>query len=152
MPSIQDPHARVQEWKRNSPLRVTRARASVAEVLLHHSEPLSAEVVFRLLLDKREDVSLGSVYRILKQMEDEGLVQRERQLSYGGYKAVYSIYCESKRDRAYWFCCDLCGRRQRVPDTLLAGQLLDAAALENYAMPAEIVVTARCGGCQPAEA
>lgn len=147
MPSISDPHARVQEWKRKSPLRVTRARVSVAEVLLHQSQPLSAEQVFRQLLDKGDDVSLGSVYRILKQLEDEGLAQRERQFSYGGYKAVYSIYGESSRDRAYWFCCDICGRRQRVPDTALAGQLLDAAALERYALPAQIVIAARCGDC-----
>lgn len=147
MPSISSPHARVQEWKRTSPLRVTRARANVAEVLLRQSQPLSAELVFRELLDRGDDVSLGSVYRILKQMEDEGLVQRERQLSYGGYKAVYSIYCEASRDRAYWFCCDLCGKRQRVPCTSLTSQLYDAAAMENYTLPAEIVVTARCGDC-----
>lgn len=147
MSSIPDPHARVQEWKRKSPLRITRARACVAEVLLHQSQPLSAEQVFRELLDRGDDVSLGSVYRILKQLEDEGLAQRERLFTYGGYKAVYSIYCESSRDRGYWFCCDVCGRRQRVPNTALASQLLDAAALENYAMPAEIVITARCSTC-----
>jgi Fur family ferric uptake transcriptional regulator len=147
MQSISDSHARVQEWKRKSPLRVTRARVSVAEVLLHQDQPLSAELVFRELLDKGEDVSLGSVYRILKQMEDEGLVQRERQLSYGGYKAVYSIYSDAARDRAYWFCCDRCGRRQRVPDTSVAGHLFESAALERYSLPAEIIVTARCDSC-----
>lgn len=147
MQATTEPQVRVQEWKRKSPLRVTRARASVADVLVSQSQPLSAELVFRKLLDKGEDVSLGSVYRILKQMEDEGLVQRERQLSYGGYKAVYSIYCKTSRDRAYWFRCDLCGGQHRVPDTTLAGQLLEAAALDGYVLPDEIIVTARCADC-----
>lgn len=147
MPPISEPQARVQEWKRKSPLRVTRARLSVAEVLANQGQPLSAELVFRELLDKGEDVSLGSVYRILKQMEDEGLVQRERQLSYGGYKAVYSILCKSARDRAYWLRCDICGQQHRVPDSTVVGQMLDAAALDGYVLPAEIIVIARCAGC-----
>lgn len=147
MQPISEPQARVQEWKRKSHLRVTRARVSIAEVLMHQSQPLSAELVFRALQDKGEDVSLGSVYRILKQMEDEGLVQRERELSYGGYKAVYSIKCASARDRAYWFRCDVCGRQHRVPDTSMVGHMVDAAALDGYVLPKEIIVTARCSGC-----
>jgi len=139
--------ARVEEWKRKSPLRITRARAAVAEVLLHQAHPLSAEEIFRKLLENGEDISLGSVYRILKQMEDGGLVLRDRQVSSGGVKAVYTIPNDAAPARAYIFQCDVCQRRQRVADGALAGQLANVAAIEGYALPAEIVIPARCRTC-----
>jgi Fur family ferric uptake transcriptional regulator len=143
------PHARVEEWKRKSPLRITRARAGVATVLLNHEHPLGAEQIFRQLLASGEDVSLGSVYRILKQMEDDGLVQRERQVSSGGAKAVYTIPGDAPHSRVYVFQCDVCQRRQRISDATLAGQLASVAAVEGYTLPAEIVIPARCRTCTP---
>lgn len=143
------PHARVKEWMRKSPLRITRARASVAAVLLRQDHPMSAELVFRQLIGDGEDVSLGSVYRILKQMEDEGLVQRERQVSAGGVKAVYTIPDDGAQKRCYVFHCDVCQRRQRITDTTLAGQLANVASIEGYDLPAEILIPARCRGCKP---
>lgn len=150
MPQPQDESAqreRVREWMRKSPLRITRARTSVAAVLLRHPEPISAEVVFRELLDTGEDVSLGSVYRILKQMEDDGLVHRDRQLSSGGVKAVYSIQAEAAQSRAYTFRCDVCGRQQRIADGTLAAQLANVAVMEGYLLPPEINIPARCRTC-----
>lgn len=142
---------RVQEWMRKSPLRMTRARLSVADMLLRHTEPLSAEVVFRKLLDTGEDVSLGSIYRILKEMEDDGLVLRDRHISSGGMKAVYAIASDIPASRAYVFRCDVCHRQQRITDAGLAAQLANVAALEGYQLPADIVIPARCRSCVPAK-
>jgi Fur family ferric uptake transcriptional regulator len=141
------PRERVEEWKRKSPLRITRARAGVATVLLNHDHPMGAEQIFRQLLANGEDVSLGSVYRILKQMEDDGLVQRDRQISSGGTKAVYTIPGDTAHNRVYTFECDVCRRRQRIADPTLAGQLANVATVEGYTLPGEIIIPARCRSC-----
>ncbi|MRW84611.1 hypothetical protein GJ698_10990 [Pseudoduganella sp. FT26W] len=141
---------RVQEWMRKSPLRITRARSSVAAVLLRQAEPITAELLFRRLLDIGEDVSLGSVYRILKQMEEDGLVLRDRHVSSGGIKAVYAIASVTAPSRAYVFRCDVCHRQQRIADAVLAVQLANVATLEGYALGTEIVIPARCRDCVPA--
>lgn len=143
-------HQRVQEWIRNSPLRITKARSAVAAVLLRQTEPISAEVVFRQLIDDDKNISLGSVYRILKQMEDEGLVLRDRHVTSGGIKAIYSIQSDTAHNRKYVFRCDVCGRHQRIADAILAGQLANVAALEAFVLPEEILIPARCRGCTPA--
>ncbi|WP_432377601.1 Fur family transcriptional regulator [Duganella sp. P38] len=140
-------HQRVQEWIRNSPLRITKARSALAAVLLRQVEPISAEAVFRQLIEDDQNVSLGSVYRILKQMEDEGLVLRDRHVTSGGVKAIYSIRSDVAHNRKYLFQCDVCGRQQRIADAVLAGQLASVAALEGYALPDEILIPARCRGC-----
>jgi len=142
-------HQRVQEWIRNSPLRITKARSAVATVLLRQTEPISAEVVFRQLMVDDQNISLGSVYRILKQMEDEGLVLRDRHVTSGGIKAIYSIQSEMAQQRKYLFRCDVCGRQQRIADAVLAGQLANVAALEGFALPDEILIPARCRTCEP---
>jgi Fur family ferric uptake transcriptional regulator len=144
-------HQRVQEWIRNSPLRITRARSAVAEVLLRQGEPISAEVVFRQLIVDGQNISLGSVYRILKQMEDDGLVLRDRHVTSGGIKAIYSIHSQAAQARKYLFRCDVCGRQQRIADAILAGQLANVAALEGFLLPEEIVIPARCRDCGGSE-
>ncbi|MRW92030.1 hypothetical protein GJ699_18715 [Duganella sp. FT80W] len=140
-------HSRVQEWLRNSPLRITRARSAVATVLLRQTAPISAEVVFRQLIEDHQNISLGSVYRILKQMEDDGLVLRDRHITSGGVKAIYSIRSEEPLSRRYQFRCDVCGRQQRIADAILAGQLASVATLEGFVMPDEITIPARCRDC-----
>jgi Fur family ferric uptake transcriptional regulator len=140
-------HQRVQEWIHNSPLRITKARSAVASALLRQPEPVSAEVVFRELIGGQQHISLGSVYRILKQMEDEGLVLRDRHVTSGGIKAIYSIQSDAAQHRKYVFHCEVCGRQQRIADAVLAGQLANVAALENFVLPAEIRIPARCRAC-----
>lgn len=140
-------HERVQEWIRNSPLRITRARSALAAVLLRQSKPVGAEVVFRLLFEDGENISLGSVYRILKQMEDDGLVLRDRHVTSNGVKAIYSIRSDEAQSRRYLFHCTVCGRQQRIADAVLAGQLANVAALEGFELADEIAIPTRCRDC-----
>ena len=64
---------------RNAGLKVTLPRVKILE-LLESSEGgaqhLSAEDVYRALLDAGEDVGLATVYRVLTQFETAGLVVR----------------------------------------------------------------------------
>ncbi len=62
---------------RKAGLKVTLPRLKILEIL-EHSEPrhLSAEDIYRQLLDTGEDIGLATVYRVLTQFEAAGLVTR----------------------------------------------------------------------------
>jgi Fur family ferric uptake transcriptional regulator len=62
---------------RKAGLKVTLPRLKILEIL-ETSEPrhLSAEDIYRQLLDTGEDIGLATVYRVLTQFEAAGLVTR----------------------------------------------------------------------------
>ncbi|MFM7065573.1 MAG: transcriptional repressor, partial [Gammaproteobacteria bacterium] len=62
---------------RKAGLKVTAPRVKILEILAgsaaHH---LSAEDIYRILLESNEDIGLATVYRVLTQFEAAGLVSR----------------------------------------------------------------------------
>ena len=64
---------------RNAGLKVTLPRVKILQILdaaEERSQHLSAEDVYRALLDAGDDVGLATVYRVLTQFETAGLVTR----------------------------------------------------------------------------
>lgn len=62
---------------RNAGLKVTLPRLKILEMLeSNDSRHLSAEDIYRKLIDLNEDVGLATVYRVLTQFEAAGLVRR----------------------------------------------------------------------------
>lgn len=74
---------------RNAGLKVTLPRLKILE-LLENSDMrhLSAEDIYRKLIDMNEDVGLATVYRVLTQFEAAGLVQRHH---FEGGSAVFEL-------------------------------------------------------------
>lgn len=67
-----------QELKKAG-LKVTLPRVKILQLLEHaetHNHHLSAEDVYKHLLEHGEDVGLATVYRVLTQFETAGLVTR----------------------------------------------------------------------------
>lgn len=62
---------------KNAGLKVTMPRRKILEILEtadnHH---LSAEDIYRLLVDSGEEIGLATVYRVLTQFQEAGLVRR----------------------------------------------------------------------------
>jgi Fur family ferric uptake transcriptional regulator len=64
---------------RKAGLKVTLPRVKILQLLEHaeaNNHHLSAEDVYKQLLDTGEDVGLATVYRVLTQFEGAGLVSR----------------------------------------------------------------------------
>lgn len=58
-------------------LKVTAARIRILQLLEHNpAQHLSADDVYKLLLDAGDDIGLATVYRVLSQFEAAGLVIR----------------------------------------------------------------------------
>ena len=77
-------------------LKVTLPRLKVLEVL-EHSEPhhMSAEDVYKHLLDSDDSVGLATVYRVLTQFEAAGIVARH---NFDDGHSVYELATEDHHD------------------------------------------------------
>ncbi|KGE79220.1 ferric iron uptake transcriptional regulator [Halomonas salina] len=88
---------------RKAGLKVTLPRVKILHILenatnQHH---LSAEDVYKTLLDAGEDVGLATVYRVLTQFESAGLVTRH---NFDGGHAVFELTQEEHHD--HMVCLD----------------------------------------------
>ncbi|HWW20075.1 MAG TPA: ferric iron uptake transcriptional regulator [Steroidobacteraceae bacterium] len=62
---------------RRAGLKVTLPRLKILEILEHSAtRHMSAEEIYKKLLDSSEDIGLATVYRVLTQFESAGLVAR----------------------------------------------------------------------------
>jgi len=90
---------------RRAGLKITVPRLKILEILAS-SQPrhMSAEDVYRRLLDSNEDIGLATVYRVLTQFESAGLVTRHH---FEGGTAVFELNEGEHHDHIV--CID-CGR------------------------------------------
>ena len=78
-----------QQDLRNAGLKVTHPRMRILE-LLEQTRPrhMTAEDIYRQLLDRGEEIGLATVYRVLTQFEAAGLVLKH---NFEGGHAVYEL-------------------------------------------------------------
>lgn len=95
-------------------LKVTVPRIRVLQILdqaiAHH---LSAEDVYKSLLDMGEDVGLATVYRVLTQFETAGIVTRHN------FEGGHSVFELSKADHHDHLVCLECGRIDEFYDEII---------------------------------
>ncbi|MCD9459018.1 ferric iron uptake transcriptional regulator [Marinibactrum halimedae] len=74
---------------RKAGLKVTLPRVKILQILeTSEQRHLSAEDVFKSLMDAGEDVGLATVYRVLTQFETAGLVERH---NFDGGHSVFEL-------------------------------------------------------------
>ena len=84
-----------QELKKAG-LKATLPRLRILEILEHNADRhMSAEDVYKALIDAGEDVGLATIYRVLTQFEGAGLVQRH---NFDGGHAVFEMAQQSHHD------------------------------------------------------
>ena len=81
---------------RKAGLKVTHPRLRILE-LLEHAKPLhmTAEDIYRQLLDGGDEIGLATVYRVLTQFEAAGLVIKH---NFEGGQAIYELDRGSHHD------------------------------------------------------
>ena len=81
---------------RKAGLKVTLSRVKVLQILEESDQRhMSAEDVYKSLLEAGEDVGLATVYRVLTQFEAAGLVERH---NFEGGHSVFEIAKEEHHD------------------------------------------------------
>jgi Fur family transcriptional regulator, ferric uptake regulator len=97
---------------RKAGLKVTLPRLKILELLENSStRHLSAEDIYRTLLDSNEDIGLATVYRVLTQFEAAGLVTRHH---FEDGMAVFELNQGTHHDHIV--CLD-CGRVEEFMDS-----------------------------------
>ena len=92
-------------------LKATLPRLKILEVFQNATQRhMTAEDVFRVLLDERSDIGLATVYRVLMQFEQAGLLTRS---NFESGKAVYELNEGQHHD--HLVCLD-CGRVEEFFD------------------------------------
>jgi Fur family ferric uptake transcriptional regulator len=87
---------------RDAGLKVTSPRLKVLEILEKSDDRhLSAEAIYRLLLESGEELGLATVYRVLTQFERAGLVNRN---NFEGGTSVFELTDGSHHD--HMVCLD----------------------------------------------
>ncbi|KTD61072.1 ferric iron uptake transcriptional regulator [Legionella shakespearei] len=99
---------------RDAGLKITLPRLKVLQILEqsrnHH---LSAEGVYKALLETGEDVGLATVYRVLTQFEAAGLVSRHN------FEGGYSVFELSQGEHHDHLVCVKCGRVEEFVDEII---------------------------------
>lgn len=81
---------------RKAGLKVTLPRVKILQILEQGSHRhMSAEDVYRALLDAGDDIGLATVYRVLTQFEQAGLVERH---NFDGGHSVFELDTGSHHD------------------------------------------------------
>jgi Fur family ferric uptake transcriptional regulator len=81
---------------RKAGLKVTSPRLKVLQILEHSQQRhMSAEAIYRALLDSGEELGLATVYRVLTQFERAGLVSRN---NFEGGQAVFELADRTHHD------------------------------------------------------
>lgn len=125
-------------------LKATLPRLKILEVMQAHREAhLSAEDVYRLLLEEDEDVGLATIYRVLAQFEDAGLVVR-RHFEEG--HALFELTDIGPHDH---LVCLECGYVEEFFDDQLATRQAEIADQSGFAIANHTLVL--YGECQRTE-
>ncbi|RYX95559.1 MAG: ferric iron uptake transcriptional regulator [Comamonadaceae bacterium] len=102
--------ANIDELK-STGLKATLPRLKILDVFqkgnLRH---MTAEDVFRVLLEERSDIGLATVYRVLTQFEQAGILSRSH---FESGKAVYELNEGRHHDH---FICTSCNRVEEFYD------------------------------------
>ncbi len=110
-------------------LKVTLPRVKILQILeavegdQHH---MSAEEVYRALLDQDEDVGLATVYRVLTQFETAGLVVRH---NFEGGHSVFELATENHHD--HMVCMDT-GEVVEFYDEIIENRQREIARSHGY--------------------
>ena len=92
-------------------LKATLPRLKILEVFQEGAQRhMTAEDVFRVLLEDRSDIGLATVYRVLTQFEQAGILLRS---NFESGKAIYELNEGQHHDH---FVCTTCGKVEEFYD------------------------------------
>ena len=108
-------------------LKATLPRLKILEVFQRGTQRhMTAEDVFRVLLTERSDIGLATVYRVLTQFEQAGILSRSH---FESGKAVYEINEGTHHD--HLLCLD-CGRVEEFYDGAIEERQLAGARAKGF--------------------
>lgn len=124
-------------------LKVTLPRVKILQILenapTHH---LSAEDVYKTLLEQGEDVGLATVYRVLTQFESAGLVTRHH------FEGGHSIFEVNQGDHHDHLVCLKCAKVVEFIDSVIEERQRAIADAHGFSLTDHnLYLYGICGDC-----
>lgn len=109
-------------------LKVTLPRVKILEILEKQIDQrhLSAENVYKILLNENEEIGLATVYRVLTQFEAAGLVTRHH---FEGGNSIFELNKGGHHDH---IVCVKCGQVDEFTDPTIEQRQIDIAKKIGY--------------------
>jgi Fur family ferric uptake transcriptional regulator len=118
--------ANIDELK-STGLKATGPRLKILEIFQKGEQRhMTAEDVFRALLDENSDVGLATVYRVLTQFEQAGILSRSH---FESGKAVYEL--DEGKHHDHLVCLD-CGRVEEFYDAEIERRQQAVAKVKGF--------------------
>lgn len=107
-------------------LKVTLPRIKILEILRDpKNQHISAEDVYKILIDMDEEIGLATVYRVLNQFDDAGILNRHH---FEGGKSVFEISHKEHHDH---LVCLTCGKVIEFEDDTIEQRQKEVAKANN---------------------
>lgn len=120
---------------RKAGLKVTLPRVKILQLLenaeQHH---MSAEDVYKALVEQGEDVGLATVYRVLTQFEQAGIVQRH---NFENNLSIFEVMQDEHHDH---MVCEACGKIIEFQNQLIEEEQHKVAAAHNFKLSGHSLV------------
>ena len=129
---------------RQAGLKVTLPRIKVLKVLeTANPRHLSAEDVYRQLVEMGEEVGLATVYRVLAQFEEAKLIKRHN------FENGYSVFEIDQGKHHDHLVCVQCGRVEEFADDVIEQRQLIIAKQTGFEMiNHNLTIYGLCSSCQ----
>ncbi len=117
-------------------LKVTLPRLKVLEILEKRSEKhhLTAEDVYKILIEQGEEVGLATVYRVLTQFEQAGIVRR---LNFENNISVFELDTGDNHDH---LVCIKSGTVKEFTDAIIEERIKEISKEKGYALATHSLV------------
>lgn len=124
-------------------LKVTNPRLKILHILEQAAvRHLSAEDVYRTLLSTGEDVGLATVYRVLTQFEEAGLVRRHH------FEEGYSVFELNQGEHHDHLVCLKCGHVDEFVDKIIENRQQKVAEQAGFQMTDHnLIIYGVCAHC-----
>lgn len=125
-------------------LKATLPRIKILHMLEQsQARHLSAEDIYKALLDSGEDVGLATVYRVLTQFEAAGLVTRHH------FESGHSVFEVNEGKHHDHMLCVKCGKIEEFVDEVIEERQRAIAKKAGYAMTDHsLYIYGICKNCQ----
>lgn len=125
-------------------LKVTLPRLKILQILEKSKEHhLSAEDIYRVLIESGEDIGLATVYRVLTQFEEAGLVARH---NFEGDQSVFELDRGEHHDH---LLCVKCGRVEEFVDEVIEKRQQEIAKQAGFSITDHnLNIYGICANCQ----
>ena len=128
-------------------LKVTLPRMKILEILeSSDTRHMSAEEVYKQLIETGKDIGMATVYRVLTQFEAAGLVARHN------FESGHSVYEINQGHHHDHILCIRCGKVDEFYDEIIEQRQREIAQQSGYDMTDHsLYIYGVCKTCQTSE-